>query len=121
MRLISSIRRLEAGAALARERVPASVGLSWSRNEVTIDPEELGPGEYIACDIRVQAGVAGGDRAAPDAMADQPYWWTLTERVTCDPQDLGVVRDAEGERIGRVMELDGSMISIEWDVRMERA
>jgi len=113
VRLITSIKRLEAGAAVARERRPAAVGLSWSRNEARVDPEELGPGEYIACDISIRSGAGVG--AVPDAMADQPYWWNLAERVTLDPQDLGLVRDAEGERIGRVMELDGSMIAIEWD------
>lgn len=39
----------------------------------------------------------------------------MTERVMLDPQDLGVLRDGEGEWVGRVMELDGSRIKTEWD------
>lgn len=114
MRLISSLRRLEAGAAAAREAKPAAVGLIWTRQESVVDPETLYRGEYIAVDLTMRAGapvaLGGASGVAPGA-------WLMAERITQDPQDLGVVRDAEGQRIGRVMELDGSMISIEWDER----
>jgi len=64
-------------------------------------------------------GVAGfgAPVALGGASGVAPGAWLMAERITQDPQDLGVVRDAEGQRIGRVMELDGSMISIEWDER----
>jgi hypothetical protein len=105
---------LEAGAAAAREAKPAAVGLIWTRQESVVDPETLYRGEYIAVDLTMRAGapvaLGGASGVAPGA-------WLMAERITQDPQDLGVVRDAEGQRIGRVMELDGSMISIEWDER----
>jgi hypothetical protein len=106
---------LEAGAAAARERKPAAVGLVWTVHESPVDPETLEVGEYIAVDIRM-TGAAAVD---PRGDAGAPGSWMMTERITTDPQDLGVVRDAEGARVGRVMELEGSMISIEWEEEFE--
>jgi hypothetical protein len=113
------LERLEAGAAAARERGPAAVGLVWSTRESVVDPDTLQPGEYIAVDIRLEGCPHVAGEPVPDALSDPPCWWTLAERVTTDPQDLGVVRDGFGARVGRVMELEGSMISIEMDEAAE--
>jgi hypothetical protein len=124
MRLITSLKRLEADG-LRRKREPAAVGLSWSRHEVVVDPESLQPGEYIAVDIRIEgcpreeldAAVESG--RVPDATNAAPCWWAVTERVTTDVQDLGVVRDYYGNRLGRVVELEGSMVTIEMEEAAE--
>ena len=109
MRLISAVKRLEASAAARAKEVPAGVGLVWSVNEARVDPGDLVEGEYIACDIRMEGGAPGAD-GAPG-----PTWWAVSERVTLDARDLGVVSSAGGLRIGRVVELDGSMVTIEVD------
>jgi hypothetical protein len=122
MRLISTLRRLEAGAAEARERKPAAVGLIWSTQENVVDPQDLRVGEYIAVDLRIQGAAPVVVEGGPAIVAvGAPGAWAMAERITRDPQDLGVVRNAEGGRVGRVMELDGSMISIEWDEAPEHA
>ena len=111
MRLISSVKRLEAGAQRAREQAPIAVGLVWSNHETTVDPEMLEAGEYLAADIWIE----GGPEATVAGAAEPATWWKVKERVTLDPQDLGLVYDSSGVRIGRVMELDGSMVTIERD------
>jgi hypothetical protein len=119
MRLISQLRRLEDGAAEARAVRPAAVGLIWSRQESVVDLAVLYEGEYVAVDLRMEGGMPVPLRGSPAVAAAAPGAWHMSERITRDPQDLGIVRDAEGARIGRVMELDGSMITIEWDVPPE--
>jgi hypothetical protein len=114
MRLIARLQRAEAGAAAARESKPAAVGLIWTREESVVDPETLFQGEYIACDIRIVGGAAVPHVGDPAAAHAAPGAWSMVERVTTDPQDLGWVLDAEGARVGRVMGIDGSMLSIEW-------
>jgi hypothetical protein len=126
MRLITSLKRLEVDAARARKkREPAAVGLSWSKHEVAIDADSLQPGEYIAVDIRIegcareQLDAAKESGRLPAATSAPPCWWAVTERVTRDVQDLGVVRDYFGNRLGRVVELEGSMVTIEMDEAAE--
>lgn len=113
MRLLTSLKRLEAGAAVSRETAPAAVGLIWSRHETTVDPDSLERYEYIAVDVRVMGAAPCDGRPAMAGQA--PTVWEMLERVTQDPQDLGVVRDAEGARVGRVTAIEGSMLTIQWD------
>jgi len=92
-RLLKSLARLEAsGAAMAAE--PAAIGMCWTSHEERVDAEDLEPGEYIAADVRID-----GD------------YWAITERVTLDTRDLGVVTDANGERLGFVVGMDGSLVT----------
>lgn len=109
MRLISTVGKLEAGAARARKAAPVVVGIAWSAGEERVYPEELLDGEYIASDIQLDAGavVAGVMRSDP------PPEWKVRDRVTTDAADLGTVRDAAGEIVGRVVGLDGSMVDIQ--------
>jgi hypothetical protein len=105
VRLINAVKRLEAGAARAREEVAPGVGLVWSKDEVSVDPLTLEDGEYVAVDVVMEGG-------GPSPLGGTaPVWWTVTERVTLDPRDLGVVRNVAGERIGLVTDLDGSMVT----------
>ncbi len=119
MRLLTSLKRLEAGAAAARATKPTPIGLVWTANETRIDPECLEPGEYIACDIRLEGRERPGlDLPALDENGDvvePPSWWSVEERPTFDAADLGIVRNCDGERVGRVVELDGTLVTIEWD------
>lgn len=92
-RLLKSVARLEAaGAAAAAE--PGGVGMCWTSHEARVDANELEDGEYIAADVRID-----GD------------YWAISERVTLDTRDLGVVTDANGERLGIVVGLDGSLVT----------
>ena len=61
---------------------------------------ELGPGEYIACDLHLCGDGGEGVKLARSV-----------KRVTRDVQDLGRVYDAAGEAIGRVTQLDGGLIT----------
>jgi hypothetical protein len=88
-----------AGAARAVE--PGPVAIAWTAQEERLDPQELDYGEYLACDVQI-------DEEAGDGV----QLWRLRERVTTDARDLGYVRDAAGNLLGRVVSMDGSLI--EW-------
>jgi len=103
MRLIKQVGKLEAAAA-ARVEDRRAVGIAWTIHEAVVDASALAPGEYIAVDIRMEAGEGG------DCQAD---FWHVFERITTDERDLGVVRNAAGDRIGIVVGLDGGLISWE--------
>jgi hypothetical protein len=115
VRLISGLKKLEAGAARARERKPEAVGLIWSRHEVEVDPETLEGGQYIAVDVHMLAGAPVEPGAELGGATLEPGAWSMKERATYDAQDLGVVYDAGGLRVGRVVALEGSMIEIDLD------
>lgn len=116
MRLISSVKRLEAGAARAREEEPAAVGLVWSTHESKVEVESLADGEYVAVDVRLDRYGESAPGAVVDGqVVEPPEWWTIEERITSDPRDLGVVRDAEGVRVGRVVAIEGSMLTVQYD------
>ena len=103
MRLIKQVGKLEA-AASARVEDRGAVGIAWTIHEAVVDASALAPGEYIAVDIRMEASDRG------DCQAD---FWHVFERITTDERDLGVVRNAAGDRIGIVVGLDGGLISWE--------
>jgi len=112
MRLIRQVERLEgATVAAARQAKAVPVGVCWvAREERIVDPGELAPGEYIAADVYVQ-GHAG---EAPVVK--------VVERATRDDFDLGDVYAAGpgwelGERIGRVMSIEGTLVG--WEIWRE--
>jgi hypothetical protein len=91
--LIKSVERLEASGA-ATAKAPARVGMCWTRHDERVDAAELARGEWIAADVYISPG----------------DMWSICERVTEDEQDLGVVYEANGPRLGIVVALDGSLI-----------
>jgi hypothetical protein len=100
MRLVRALERLEGAAAAARAPEPARVGLVWTCDDVRIDVEELAAGEYVAVDL-----VMG------DELDETTSFGQILERVTYDVGDLGVVRNASGERIGVVTAVDGTLLT----------
>jgi len=101
MRLIKSVERLEAAGA-ARAAEPAPVQMCWTKHETRVDAEELGPGEYIACDVTIEGG----------------GFICIRERVTRDERDLGKVYEGAGAGlrprwVGDVTAIDGTLLSWE--------
>jgi hypothetical protein len=91
------LKKLEARFAPAL----GPVGLVWSRDESLFDGL-LEPGEYIARDMRV---------LAPEVEGGTPAVVRMEERVTRDANDLGWIYGAAGAVVGRVTELNGSLVS----------
>jgi hypothetical protein len=98
MRLLKSVKRLEAGAAEAQ---PLEIGLAYTANDVRVEAALLGRGEYIATDVVVLGECAGC------------AVHRVVERVTRDAGDVGWVQDSEGTRIGRVVEVNGTLVTLE--------
>jgi len=103
VRLLRQVERLEAAGA-ARAAEPAPVGLVWTVQERRVEAADLEPGQYIAADVEIVGHVA-----------EVPLV-RVTERITYDVADLGWIYRAEVdgeplERIGRVVAVDGPMIS----------
>ena len=99
MRLVRQVARLEAAAARALEVEEAPVGLMWTSQESRVDGESLAEGEWVAVDLYL------GDEL------DGVQYVRLVERATWQDTDLGWVYDGEGARVGRVVELDGSLLT----------
>jgi hypothetical protein len=116
------IKRLDAIAAAAAEReaervAGADLAVCWSVREARVDDGDLEAGDYVACDVRyLDEGAAALD-ALP--VARRPVDFTaqlsITERITRDERDLGFVYDAAGLRVGRVVAVDGSMLTLRRD------
>jgi len=107
MRLLKQVRRIEqkrlAAAAGAGVSLVGPVALCWSVDEARVG-RPLVAGEFLAVDVH---------RVRVDGLA----WEIRTvERVTSDSADLGFVYDASGSRVGRVVRLDGSLLTIDIDV-----
>lgn len=100
MKLLSKVRGLEASAAVSRQREP--VGLVWTVDELRVDRGKVRPGQYVALDVRIKGELGG-----------TPIWETV-ERITSEASDLGVVYDAGGAAVGRIVRVDGSLV--EWVV-----
>ena len=96
------LRKLEARASTARRAAAAGgVGIVWSRDDLRIT-RELEPGELVAVDMHV---------VVPEGEA--PAAVRMVERVTTDVSDLGWVYDAAGAVVGRMTEVDGSLVAWE--------
>jgi hypothetical protein len=98
MTLLRAVGKLEAARAGAYS-APGTVGLVWSRDEVLFTGR-LEEGEFIARDMHVL-------ELATDSL---PAMTQMVERVTRDENDLGWVYDAAGAVLGRVVELEDSLI-----------
>jgi hypothetical protein len=104
----SSLKKLEARASTAR-RVAGGVGIVWSRDDVRV-VRALEPGELVAVDMTIL-----------EPAGESPAAVRMVERVTLDPCDLGFVYDAGGAVIGRMTELDGSLLTWEACAPLARA
>jgi len=114
VRLIKQIGRIEGAAAARRERKdgPARIGLVWTLADERIEAGLLRPGEFVAVDLVLGPCVAAGEcQGCERACVGQ-----VKERVTMRPDDLGVVRMPDGEQVGVITVIDGSMLtwSAEW-------
>jgi hypothetical protein len=118
------IKRLDAIAAAAAareaERVAgADLAVCWSVREARVDDGDLEAGDYVACDVRyLDEGAAALDAlplGSPARPVDFTALLSITERVTRDERDLGLVYDAAGVRVGRVVAVDGSMLTFRSD------
>ena len=94
-------RRGKRGAS----RAPAGsrVGLVWTVDETPLG-RPLASGEFLATDLF---------RTGP--AVDGAGVQRVVERATLNPRDLGLVYDAAGERIGRVVRRNGSLITTALD------
>ena len=106
MKFVRAVEQLETGAsrsaALKKQRAVAW-GLIWADHDAEpIDQGELGPGETVALDLMVLEEI-NGVRVCK-----------AVERIATDPADVGWVLDAEGELTGRVLALEGSVVSVSW-------
>ncbi len=106
-RRLAAVEVAAGGAARARSAEVREVGVVWSAHEARIDASGLAAGEYIAADMRyLDSPPEAGEPARP--LCGE--FVSVTERVTRDSNDLGNVYGATGEVIGRVTELDGSLV-----------
>lgn len=103
MRLLRQIQRAEASAAAAAREPEGRVSLCWSCYETRVDPAELRCGEYIAVDLAFVGEIGG--------VAQN----VLRERVTLDGSDLGSVFGPGDVCVGRVVAIDGTLITYELD------
>ncbi len=104
MRLLRNVERLERGAADAAVDDARRWCVVWTGYDSRLDAGALRDGEYLAVDVRREAGGEGAVRER------------LTERVTVDAQDLGRVYTEDGRRVGRVVSIDGDLVKWELDV-----
>ena len=98
-RLVRRLAKLEGKA-----RPAAAFGLIWEGEYVSLPLEEVSRGvvgEHLAVDIRLEwePGVVN---------------LTARERLSSVPLDYGLVSDDEGKVIGRVADIAGELISIEY-------
>lgn len=101
LRRVAKLREAADLAAAAKARPMPR--LHWVSYDGRLDPAQLADGELIAVDVRL-VHVFGG----------QTPQWRLTERVTRDPGDLGLVRDRAGRVVGRVVSMRGSLV--DWEL-----
>lgn len=102
MRLLAKVRGLEAVAVAGASSRRQPTGVVWTADDVRVDRDAVGAGEHVALDVRITG-----------AIGETPTWQTV-ERVSREASDLGVVYDAGGSAVGRVVRVDGSLV--EWAV-----
>jgi hypothetical protein len=103
MKLVSAVKRLNrvSGRRVSTRREPIAV--VWSADDARMEPEPE-PGELRAVDVY---------RDGPDLDGAQVV--RTVERLAHAAGDLGFVFGPDGERVGVVVERDGSMITVAWD------
>ena len=107
MRLIKRLDAAEERAAAASAERTDQARICWSTAEERVSDLDLSPGDFVACDVHYE-GEAG-------AAGEMPPCLHLVERITRDERDLGVVYDPEGVRVGVVVALDGSLLTLRAD------
>jgi hypothetical protein len=112
MRLLTKVRRLERDAAAIAEAEEAAsarrrpVGVLWTHEEGKLDAPALDamqPGEEIVRDFWIESQHEGATQARS------------RERITRDAGDRGRVYDAAGVEIGRVVEDDGHVVTLDYE------
>jgi hypothetical protein len=129
VRLVRRVERLEdvAAAGAAKALAPERY-VVWSKDDLRADASQLGPGDLIAADVTFHPSTSAALGGAP---RDYFPWGhgavVVAERITRDPDDLGLVYDAsavEGELVdgwrkhavvGRVVDMDGVCLTVEFD------
>jgi hypothetical protein len=90
VKLVKRVRSLEEKSRV--KAGPQDAGIVWTSYEARIDPASLGDGEFLAADITIVESVGMWSR------------WRIKQRVSLDPSDRGIVYDAAGVRLGRVVD-----------------
>lgn len=97
----AEVRAAAAAAALANRAT--AFGICWQGRTGRVDASKLLPGEAIAVDVTI-------------AMWARLFHEVReVERVTLDAQDLGWVLSPDGRRIGRVVDINGDVLTQELD------
>jgi len=106
VKLTRRVKKLEAqfaGDAFGIAAAACSdIGITWTRRESPASELVPGPGERIVEDLVLDEPTGGARQGATIA------------RITADPDDLGVVYNAQHRRIGRVTARKGGARIIEW-------
>lgn len=103
-RLVGAVRRLE---VVEREKTRESrdrgrlFTVWWTAYAVRVVAADLKPGERIAIDV------GQGKTHA------QAGWRRITERVTTDPEDLGVLYGDGGQRLGTAISMTPDLVTYE--------
>jgi hypothetical protein len=101
MRLAVALAKAEVSASKRAARKVVPIGLCWSTHDVRVDPQQLQRGEFIAADVSIHGNMGG------------TLDLHVCERVTSDPSDLGIVKDAAANvLVGRVVEMRGSLLGL---------
>jgi len=113
MRFLTKVRRIERqqeAAATARALASPSrrpVGVLWNEDARKLSAEELAalrPGDVVVTDFTILAPPSQGATRV-----------SSVERVTRDAGDLGLVFNVAGVAIGRVLQDDGRVVSLDYD------
>lgn len=106
----ASVAAGEARSARARRRAGKALGLAWVGRRERVSAAGLGEGEFIASDTFLV-------RVVGEPVGRSAHWYQVVrERVTRDRQDLGAVYAPEWAgrmKVGRVVELAGSVVTVE--------
>jgi len=105
MKLTARVQRLaEAVSQPAAERAPREMGIVWSTSETRVDPRNARPGDHVAVDLYIEEPSNG----------DVPAMVRVVERFTRVARDRGVVYDAAGRQVGRILRVRGGVL--EWEL-----
>ena len=101
MRLTARVEKLASAAARAKEPQTRELGIVWSTSDTRVDREQAKPGEYVAVDLYIDE---------PETAEGCPALVRTIERFTRNERDLGVVFDAKGARVGRIVAARGGVL-----------
>ena len=118
MRLISRLDALEKQKRLQADSAPspeiadqlaagARIGIVWTASDFRVDPRQAAPGEHVAVDLVIERDQSEN--------REQTGKLRTRERFTDDPDDLGLVYDLAGDRIGRVVAAPAGYLRWELD------